>query len=156
MTTPAAHTSLKAAKAWLRERVDEGERCPCCTQFAKVYKRTISSSQAYALISMYKTAGYDFVHFPTLLNKGKRYRANDETKLQYWELIEEEFAVRPDGGRSGYWRITPKGVEFLMRRITVPKFARVYDNRCLGYLGPEVTIDDALRNRFNYDEMMAA
>ena len=33
--------TLDEAKAWLRDQVDDGAHCPCCGQFAKVYKRRI-------------------------------------------------------------------------------------------------------------------
>ena len=33
--------TLTEAKQWLKERLDEGTRCPCCNQYAKIYKRKI-------------------------------------------------------------------------------------------------------------------
>lgn len=46
-------TPLKDVKEWLRARVRRGERCPCCTQFAKVYRRKLNTGMARVLIWLY-------------------------------------------------------------------------------------------------------
>ena len=33
--------TLGEARDWLRERIEDGEECPCCRQFAKVYRRRL-------------------------------------------------------------------------------------------------------------------
>lgn len=143
--------TLGAAREWLRERADEGATCPCCTQFAKVYRRKINSGQARSLIRMYradKSRGY--VHVPSL---GARSR--EEGKLRYWGLVEEERTRRPDGGRSGYWRITDLGERWVLGQVKVPKYARIYDKRCLGLDEDEsASIYDALGDKFDYNELM--
>ena len=151
---PGPSTSLGEARAWLRKRVGEGERCPCCQQFAKVYKRSINSSMARALVTMYRVAGTDWVKMSDALGAGKVDRA-DEAKLRYWKLIEEEPELRPDGGRAGWWRVTDLGRQFVLGTVTVPKYAHVYDGRCLGLEGAPVRIEEALGNRFDLSELMA-
>lgn len=146
-----AELTLVDAQEWLRQRVEEGETCPCCTQFAKVYKRKITSTAAAGMIALYRSCGQNYGHIATIMNR----QQGDETKLAYWELIEEERVFRPDGGRAGYWRVTDKGVVFLQNQITVPKYARVYDGRVLGLDGDEVGIIDCLGQKFNYRELMA-
>lgn len=151
MTTFASNVLLVQAKAWLRARIDEGARCPCCNQFAKVYKRKINSAMAKALIQFYRAGGTtQFIHGPTLLGGARA----DEGKLRYWGLLEEETERRPDGGRAGYWRVTPVGELFVQGKSTVYKYARVYDGRCLGLVGDQVTIKDALADKFDYAELM--
>jgi hypothetical protein len=55
--------TLGAARDWLRDRLDDGERCPCCTQLAKTYRRRIHATLAKALITMYQHGGTkQFVH----------------------------------------------------------------------------------------------
>lgn len=144
--------TLEEAKAWLRERVDEGERCPCCTQMAKVYRRTIHSTMARTLVVAHHQHGLDWFHLATLT--ATTGRGGEEGKLRYWGLIEEETGRRPDGGRSGWWRITPLGADFVLGRAKVQKYARIYDGRCLGLDGEEISIRDALGKKFNYDELM--
>lgn len=75
--------------------------------------------------------------------------------MVHWGLIEEEPIVRPDGGRAGWWRITPFGQQFVLGNSTVPKYARLYDGRCLGLEGVPVTIRDCLGTKFNYADLMA-
>ena len=141
---------LVEARAWLRERIEEGARCPCCTQFAKVYKRRITASSAAALIRLYRAAGTEFAHWPTV-NRG--FRA-DECKMEYWGLVEEASIPREDGGRAGWWRVTDAGADWVTGRSSVPKYARIFDSKCLGLVGADVTIRDALGVKFNYNELM--
>jgi hypothetical protein len=144
---------LGEARDWLRERIDDGEACPCCGQFAKVYRRTINSGMAVLLLALYRAAQPgEWVKVPSLGGQG-----GDITKCRYWELIEPQPDLTRDDGsnRTGWWRLTYRGVEFILDRLAVPKYARVYDGRLLNLTGPPVTIRDALGARFNYDELMA-
>jgi hypothetical protein len=149
--TPGA--TLAAAKSWLAARLDKGARCPCCGQFARVYKRQINAAMARALITMYHHDRYEFMHLPTVTGYG-----GDAAKLVYWGLIEEEATVRADGGRSGWWRLTSGGRAYVLGQIKVPQYAAVYDGRLLpdNPHGPERDIRDALGKRFDYRELMAA
>ena len=144
--------TLREAKNLLREAVYDGAECPCCTQYAKVYKRTINSQMAQTLITMHRAqTGDEWLHLPTLLGR----KQADEAKLRYWGLIEEQPGVRDDGSaRVGWWRLTALGARFALGVAAVPKYALVYNGRCLGFDGPRVTIQDALGDRFNYDDLM--
>jgi hypothetical protein len=146
--------SLKDARDELRNRVEHGHECPCCKQYAKVYKRTIYATIARALIVMYREGGTsECVHIPSLF---ARKAAADVPKLRHWGLIEEERAVREDGGRAGYWRVTGKGEQFVLNHVTVPRNARVYDNRVLSFTGRHVSIVDCLGTAFDYRELMSS
>ena len=147
--------TLEEARDLLRERIDEGETCPCCKQFAKIYKRTINSTMARALILIYRSYEQEFGSIPELRAALAPHHSNEEPKLRYWGLLEEEGVRRPDGGRAGYWRVTDDGVAWIYHYRTVPKYAHIYDGRRLRSSGPEVTIRDALGTKFNYDELMA-
>lgn len=149
--TLSLNTSLGAAKQWLRERVEDGEKCPCCGQLAKVYKRKINSGMARSLIAMYQAGGTNWVHLPTQVGS----RSREEGKLRYWGLVEEELERRPDGGRQGYWRVTELGELFIQGKTRVYKYARIYDGRCLGLQGDLVGIKDALGDKFDYAELMS-
>jgi hypothetical protein len=143
--------TLEEARDWLRARVEDGDYCPCCTQFAKVYKRKINSGMVRALINLYRAGGpgRDFRHLPPIDPSH-----GDAAKLVYWELIEEEPVVREDGGRAGWWRVTPLGEDFLRGWIKVIKYARVYDSRLLGFTGGKVDVRDALGTKFKLDDLM--
>lgn len=144
---------LGDAKQWLRERVEDGAECPCCTQFAKVYRRKINSGMARALISQWCAAGQDLVHTKALWLPFSK----EAAQLQWWGLIAQDETPRDDGGQSGWWRITDLGAGFVRRRVEVPKYAHVYDGRLLRLdTSQTVSITDCLGTRFNYEELMNA
>lgn len=145
-------TTLQQVQNWLRQHADTGVDCPACTQRVQVYRRKVTSGMARALIDIYRAGALDWIHVPSILT-GQR---ADEGKLAYWGLIEEEKIKRPDGGRAGYWRVTPRGELFLRGQLSIPKYARVYNGRVLGFDSTEmVTIKDALGTKFDYTELMA-
>ena len=147
---PTDEWTLGRTRAWLRARVETGSGCPCCEQFAKVYRRKITGSAAWALIQMWRAGGHDLVHVPTLL---RRVTA-DESKLAYWGLTRSSEIRRDDGGKAGWWAVTELGRAWIYREATVPTYARVYDGRVLNLEGDPRTIVEALGTRFNYRELM--
>jgi hypothetical protein len=147
--------SLGDAREWLRRHVKTGARCPCCKQFAKVYHRKINSSMAHDLILMWRAFGIEWGYLPDLRKQRSLKGNREESKLRYWNLVEEESERRPDGGRNGWWRVTPTGMAFVLGESTVPKYAYVYDGRLLKLDGGEyVTIRDALGTKFHYRDLM--
>ena len=143
--------TVDEAARWVRDNRDEGVTCPCCDQLAKVYRRPINSGMAVSLITMYRTARQEWQHIPTTIGGKSR----EEGKLRYWSLVEEQRTVkRDDGGRAGFWRVTDLGAAFVLGRVTVPKYARIYNKVCLALEGEQVTIQDALGTKFNYMELM--
>lgn len=143
--------SLAEARSWLREHAAKGERCPCCTQFVKIYERKIGAGMANALIIMYNHAGQEWFRMP---NISHRWKNRDESNLKYWKLIVESTEKREDGGRAGWWQVTDLGVRFIYDDLRLPKYARTYDNRLLKYHGEELGILDALSTKFNYRDLM--
>ena len=55
---PSDGETLGGARDWLRDRVEKGAKCPCCGQFAKVYRRTITSGMARALFMIWHEGGW--------------------------------------------------------------------------------------------------
>lgn len=142
---------LGVARQWTRVRAEKGVTCPICKQHVKVYKYTINASQAHALIEMYKHCPYDWFKMKDIEH---RWNSHDHGRLKHWDLIELSTKKREDGGSKGIWRITPLGRRFVLNEIRVPKYARVYDNETLMLYGEPVSIVDALKNRFDYNELM--
>lgn len=142
-------------QAKLREAVKQpgGAICPTCTQHAQIYRRQIYSRMARDLIALWRAGGTEeFVHAPTVLRRAR----GDDAKLRYWGLIEEESERRPDGGRTGYWRVTEKGADFVRGLIRLPKHALVYNGRLLGMDDSETcSIQQCLGVQFDYNELMA-
>jgi hypothetical protein len=141
-------TTLREARERLMNERDKGTTCPCCGQYAKVYRRSITSGTAWLLVQMFDKAMFDWYYVPSLGAQG-----GDLLKTRFWGLIEESEDVRDDGsGRAGWWRITDLGGQFVRGLTTVPKYALIYNNHCLGLEGPNVSIEDI--RPFNYDDLM--
>lgn len=150
-------TTLGEAKDWLRARVRDGARCPCCDQYAKVYRRKLNASMARALIALARESGGAEVHLFRFLRE-RRIQHSDAPALRHWGFIKEADREREDGNpRAGYYRITQAGLDFAERRTSAASHALLYDNRLL-QLDTEAmtTIVGALGRRFDYDELMAS
>lgn len=146
---------LAAARAQVLRLRADGVGCPCCGQFAKVYRRKVNSSMARGLIAAWHAFGTDFGYLQDVRRASKATDNREEPKFRYWGLMEEEPSLRPDGGRAGWWRVTPRGVAWLKREISVPKYALIYDGDLLGFEGEHVYITDAIGTKFNYADLMA-
>jgi hypothetical protein len=158
-------TTLNSAREWVRQNIDDGVRCPCCDQFAKVYRRTMTSAMARALIEMwkiYKDAGdiREWIHVPSSL--GPRFsaaRGGDFAKMRYWGLVEEATGnvlspTETDSPHAGYWRITDTGIAFVEGRVTVPKHIFLYDGELIKLSVEPLGVDEALKERFSYTDLM--
>jgi hypothetical protein len=149
---PNENTPLGRAKDWLRLRLREGRACPLCLQHAQMYRRTINSGMARSLVRMYQVGGLGWQHVPTTMGRASA----EEGKLAYWGLIEEERTLRTDGGRAGWWRVTPKGRDFILLSTRLPKYALVYNGKVFGHEGDEITLRTAVGTKFNLDELLHA
>lgn len=144
-------TTLGAIRQYLRTHADKGTTCPACEQEVKVYRRKVNSGMARSLIAMFTIAGTDWVHVPTQIGA----RSREEGKLAYWGLIQPSPEPREDGGKSGWWRVTPRGKAFVLMQLNIPTYCRVYNGKVLGFDGAMVSITDALGTKFNYNDLMA-
>lgn len=121
-------TTLQEARDRVHTQKFHGAlKCPCCDQTVKVYKRQINRGIARSLGRMYQLKGLGWVHVPTMIGA----RSREEGKLAYWGLAEESTEPREDGGRAGWWRVTPRGERFIRGKIRVPKYAYTYNTHCL-------------------------
>lgn len=149
--------TLAEARDELRELVHDGHECPCCRQYAKVYRRKLNHVPAAALIALYRVAGREFAHLPTIIRERHPEFANQggyTVLSQHWGLIEEERARREDGGRAGYWRVTVDGELFIRNQFDVPSHVELYDDRVMKFRGSRVRITDCLGKKFDYRELM--
>lgn len=134
--------------------------CPCCQQVVKQYKRKLNGPMAEILVRIYhyfqSKNHAEWLHVDNFL---KQFEINCRyySLLERWGLIEARPGERDDGSaRTGYWKITPKGNEFVLGNITVPQYFLMYNGTNEGFGGNEIDIIDALRSGgFNYDELMA-
>lgn len=156
--------TVREAREELRplSKSKDGGTCPVCTQHVQVYPRTIHSTMARALILMHRHALTSpepggWLNLPELLKRtGLGERGSDTRKLRYWDLIEQMEGTREDGSpRTGWWRVTPLGHQFVRGHALVPKRAHVFNERLLGLDDSTlVSIRDCLGKKFDYDELM--
>lgn len=153
--TPAM--SLADARDALRDRVDKGESCPCCTQLVRVYRRPLTSVAARALIALYRDHGRSFGYLPDVARTHLSDSAHQGGTLSLahcWGLIEEERAALGDNGRAGWWRVTELGEQFILERASVPSHARIFNGRVLSLVGDPIGIRSALGKHFNRTELL--
>lgn len=153
--------TLAEARQWLRERLRDGEECPCCMQFAKIYQRKLNSGMAYALIWLVrwfeKNPESDYVFVNKLADRMVLRRGGEWTLIRYWGLIEEKPSdPKSDQRTSGLWRPTPLGIEFAKGEVMVQKYALTYNRGCQGLEGGLVDIRECLGDQFSYKELMSA
>lgn len=141
--------TMREVRILMRQYIRDGIPCPLCLQFAKVYKRTINSGMAVSLLTMWKAATTDWQHVPTTVGGKSR----EEGKLAYWGLVQPKLNEHREHER-GWWRVTPAGVAWLAGRSTLPRYAMVYNGDVLSLKGANVSLRQALGNRFSYDELM--
>lgn len=146
--------TLGEARQFLRERIDDGHPCPLCHQHAKVYKRSINSGMVRGLAEMWKAHGTHW-HDKISTLRARGVDGREESKLRYWALVEESPERRDDGGHAGTWRVTENGEAFLLGGLRVPKYAHIYDSRCLRFSGPHVSVYDCVRERFDLRELLS-
>lgn len=153
MSAPTGDWTLDDTQQWLRERVTQGAKCPCCTRFTKQYDRPLAANIARVLTIMSHFDPDEWVYLPHYRSKGQ-----DEAIARHWGLIEKMpgGVKRPDGSsRVGWYRLTRHGRAFVNNQTKVPKYARIYANRFQKLCGPLVSIVDCLGEEFNYAELMA-
>lgn len=109
----------------------DGVEAVCHYCYAKMvsYKHTLTQKLVKTFIKFYqKEKIYNEVYGPNKLNL--RYvdlyhtHWNNFYKLQYWGVVEPI----PGTKKTGYWRTTPLGLDFLAGNTRIPKHTRTYRN----------------------------
>lgn len=164
---PTADTTLRDARAWLAPRLLKGERCPCCRRWGKVNAYTISATAARALILLVRIyeVRRTWVHSKEIaaahsgVNARRMLACTGDglTKLRHWGLVQPKPNDSDPTKRDlGLWEPTALGIEFVYGRTRVPKHAHVYNDKLQGMdRRATVSIRDALRDRFDYTQLMA-
>jgi len=154
--------TIEEAKAFLQENAEKGTKCPCCDKYVQIYNRKITSSMAYGLIRLYLYAVEngklgEYLHIEDIfksLDVPSSIRG-DMPKLRFWGLIEplpgEYEWMQP---QNGMYKITDKAISFIRGETSVNASARIYNNRLLSWDKKLITISQALKNKFNYKELM--
>lgn len=157
---PFEGSTLDEARQYVEGVRWDGGYCPCCGQNVKVYKRSLNTPMTKLLIWLVETflkngqQHYINVHkFPFI--QGRR-GGGDFAKLQFWGLIEQEpVPDEVDAKHSGEWRPTKAGIQFVQGNIKAAKYVMVYLNDVVGTSEEEVTVQEALKKKFSFAEVMS-
>ena len=143
--------TIDDAKKELRKNLAKGTQCPCCNLFVKMYKRPITSAMAWGLIMFYKsnTAKDEFLHAEDFfkIRECPSSIRGDFSKLRFWGLIQAHDV-------KGYYKITPKGMDFVESKIKVPARVHLYNDKVYGWDEKQVGIDTCLKKKFDYNKLM--
>jgi hypothetical protein len=130
--------------------------CPVCKRHTQVYYHPLNLNMAKGVVALWQEHGTSWGDINLVRIKYNLHRSKQETTASRWGLLEEETSIRrDDGGRAGFWRVTDLGERWIMGEETVPKYALLYDSRCLGHSGEPISIHDAMGMYFNYREVMS-
>jgi len=157
----ATTTSIDEAKRWLKRVVHEGARCPCCGQFARVYKRKLLPDLAAILIFIYREAlqhpDQEWIHVPTLLSRDARVSrmGGEYARASLWGLIQAKPGEAADAESSGYYKLSDRGVAFVDCNLTVSEYVWVYNGTRIDEEGRMLTIRDILGLKYSYEELMS-
>lgn len=127
----------------------DGGCCPVCGKFGKVYKYKLS--QALALSLKWIVDHGDADGWVDVQTRGPRWmlRAKTYPLLVHWNMIEDK------APRSGIWRATAVGREFLEGLDVAPKAVYVYDNHVMAIDAEETTFRGCFGVKFDFDELMS-
>ena len=136
--------------SWWKAAEGQGAICPCCDRKGKVYRIKLHRTFAYALRWTYLNGEKD--GWVDVQNKGPRFilKSKNYGMLTHWGMLESA------GNRSGLWRVTQKGKDFMDNLITVPSSIFIYDNKAWGESDEQVSFQGCFKEAFDYDEMMSA
>ena len=141
--------TIEDARAYLAKNAMEGARCPCCNQMVKLYRRPLTRNMAKVLLEFYRGArhGDGWLHIRRDVFRGHA-ADGEHAKLRYWGLLEERQE------RSGYWRITERGKQFVEGQILMPRVALVLNGQVLALdRSKQVSFYDVLGKHFDFKEV---
>jgi hypothetical protein len=155
MKYPGRNDTIQEGKEYLRANFDKpgsGVPCPCCGQNVKLVPRKLSREMVKWLVHLVRQweQHHDWINmrkYPT--------QRGDYAYLKHWKLCEQE-PENPDPTktRSGYWRPTRKGIDFVYDRIKLPSHALVFDKKCYAFREEtQVTIHDSMGEFFDIREL---
>jgi len=149
---------LGQVRAHLREKMDDGVDCPACGRLVKSYKFTILGTMAATLmwiVAKAKQTKQPWVHLnnpeaPPWVKADRNY-----PRLAYWDLaVAREQEEKDEKRCSGFWKATPLGIDFVYNRAKVPQYVLAYNNIPYEHSSDMVSIQDVMKKKFNYEEML--
>lgn len=146
---PAEQQWLDAMRSKWRKAIEgDGGICPCCDRSGRVYPIKLNRTYACAVAWIIANGGAD--GWVNVQKKGPRWilAGKNYGMLVHWDLIESA------GTRSGVWRATMRGREFVRGNITVPAAVFIYNDKVWGFEDRDVTFPECVKVDFDFDQMM--
>lgn len=143
--------SLSEAKYIFEQEIKgEGGVCPCCMRKGKIHRYRIHKTEAAALRWMQVNSGVnrwvDVQKFaPRWMLRSKTYSI-----LKHWDLIESR------SKRSGLWRVTLRGIDFINGIIDIPEGVFVFNDTVYGYEKQRIYFRQCFDVAFDFAEFMSA
>lgn len=141
----------------MRQKVEDGTRCPCCGRLVKLYRRKLHSEMAAFLCRLVRRYREEPRYYSTReLCPALTKSSTDGSYLVLWDLIEREPipGQNESGGRAGMYRPTEHGMDFVSGRTTVKSHVLMLCGEPVGFSDDYIHIEAALGDRFNYAELM--
>ena len=137
------HATVREAREYVKERIEEGVSCPCCGSWNRVYSRRLNRAKVRELREIFAFADdqgmlYDYVNIPA---SGVSLRNREYPKLRFWGLLEPRDPDVGSGEGTGWWRVTPQGVAFVRGTLSLPNKVLEYRSRVLRVAEDAVTVD---------------
>lgn len=131
--------TISEAKQYLRDKYLNKEEaiCPCCNSEIVVRKESLSKGLVSTLVKFYmecRLYGTDELHLQDETDLTKN-QYNNFQKLQYFHLVVKT-------NRTGVWKITREGIDFIEAQTMIAKNVYVFRNRIVETDGPMVTLSD--------------
>lgn len=149
--------ALERARRIYFDRIEAGRvaTCPCCDRRGRIYRRKLHAEMARFLVLLVaKTAPGEWLHIRKVIGASGAKVATDGAYLVHWGLVEKADDLDDVRTRGGLYRASDKGRRFATGELTVPSHVVLYDNGPRKLEGDEVSIFDALGDRFDYRELI--
>ena len=129
-----------------------GVICPCCDRFGVFRLQNVNSTMARGLIWLVEEhlAGDTWIDVPGQAPKWLL-KTNQLSSCKHWGLVLQK--SHEAGGKkkkSGFWKPTAQGIQFVRGEIEIIKYAIVYNDKCFGFQGDYLHIEDCLGEHFDY------
>lgn len=134
------------------EDFKRGGECPRCGVTTVEWKKTIISTAVASLVklvSLYEGTPIHFDNF-TVLKKDRNF-----SQLVNWDLIVSCPNDDQNKRTAGKWSPTKRGIDFVNKKVFIPKYIVTFDNKLIRHEGPHIDIEEALNDRFDYGGLLA-
>ena len=153
--TPAPSALLSDAIEYNKNGMDVGTYCPACSQRVKKDRRAVHAEAVIFLIELVKKYLVQprFYHIKDILHvKGKN--STDAAYFHHWGLIEKGSAPgNKTAKKSGMYRPTQLGIDFVKGLVTVPAYAMIFNNTVFEWADEQIDVKTALGTKFDYAKL---